>query len=33
MRAAGFRETGREQHTWPDGVTEDEIRYELKLAD
>jgi RimJ/RimL family protein N-acetyltransferase len=31
MRAAGFQQIGREQHTWPDGTTEDEIWYELKL--
>jgi RimJ/RimL family protein N-acetyltransferase len=31
MRAAGFRQIGREQHTWPDGATEDELWYEMKL--
>jgi GNAT superfamily N-acetyltransferase len=33
MRAAGFRETHRESHTWPDGAVEDEIFYELTLKD
>ncbi len=33
MRAAGFRETRRETHTWPDGATEDEIWFELKLGE
>jgi RimJ/RimL family protein N-acetyltransferase len=31
MRAAGFQPTHREAHTWPDGATEDEIRFEMKL--
>jgi RimJ/RimL family protein N-acetyltransferase len=31
MRAAGFRETRRETHIWPDGATEDEIWFELRL--
>lgn len=31
MRAAGFQPIGRETHTWPDGATEDEIRFEMKL--
>jgi len=31
MRAAGFTETRRETHTWPDGATEDEIWFELRL--
>jgi GNAT superfamily N-acetyltransferase len=31
MRAAGFHQTRREMHTWPDGTTEDEIWFELKL--
>lgn len=31
MRAAGFAQTRRESHTWPDGVTEDEIWFELRL--
>ena len=31
MSGAGFRQTHREMHTWPDGATEDEIWYELRL--
>lgn len=31
MHAAGFQQIAREQHTWPDGATEDEIWYEMKL--
>ena len=31
MRAAGFQQVGRETHTWPDGATEDEIWFEMKL--
>jgi GNAT superfamily N-acetyltransferase len=31
MRAAGFTQTRRETHTWPDGMTEDEIWFELRL--
>ena len=31
MSAAGFQPTHRETHTWPDGATEDEIWYELRL--
>ena len=31
MRAAGFKETRREPHTWPNGATEEEIWFELKL--
>ena len=31
MRAAGFQPTHREALTWPDGATEDEIWYELRL--
>jgi GNAT superfamily N-acetyltransferase len=31
MRAAGFAQIRHETHTWPDGVTEDEIWFELKL--
>jgi RimJ/RimL family protein N-acetyltransferase len=31
MRTAGFQPTHREPRTWPDGVTEDEIWYELRL--
>jgi RimJ/RimL family protein N-acetyltransferase len=27
----GFRYTGRATHTWPDGVTEDELIYELEI--
>ncbi len=33
MRAAGFNLTHRETHTWPDGATEDEIWYEMRLGD
>ena len=29
----GFRLTGREPHTWPDGTTEDEIWYELRIRE
>ena len=32
MRAAGFAQSHRETHTWPDGVTEDEIWFELMLG-
>ncbi len=31
MRAAGFTQTRRETHRWPDGATEDEIWFELRL--
>jgi len=31
MRAAGFQQVGREQHSWPDGATEDELWFEMKL--
>jgi RimJ/RimL family protein N-acetyltransferase len=31
MRAAGFQPTHRETRSWADGVTEDEIWYELRL--
>jgi RimJ/RimL family protein N-acetyltransferase len=31
MRAAGFQPTHCEAHTWPDGATEDEIWFEIKL--
>ena len=31
MSGAGFHQTHRETHTWPDGATEDEIWYELRL--
>jgi GNAT superfamily N-acetyltransferase len=31
MTAAGFQPTHRETQTWPDGATEDEIWYELRL--
>lgn len=31
MRAAGFQPTDHEAHTWPDGATEDEIWFEMKL--
>ena len=31
MRAAGFKPTHRETQIWPDGATEDEIWYELRL--
>jgi GNAT superfamily N-acetyltransferase len=33
MSGAGFKQTHREAHTWPDGVTEDEIWFELRLGD
>lgn len=28
---SGFRQTGAEPRLWPDGVTEDDVRYELML--
>jgi len=31
IRSAGFQRTHREAHSWPDGTTEDEIWYELRL--
>ena len=31
MRAAGFEQTGRQHHTWPDGASEDELWFEMKL--
>ena len=31
MRAAGFVQSRRETHTWPDGAMEDEIWFELTL--
>jgi len=30
-QAFGFQYVGREPHTWPDGVTEDELIYELLI--
>jgi GNAT superfamily N-acetyltransferase len=33
IRAGGFQPVGRRSHTWPDGTTEDEISYELKLVE
>lgn len=32
MRAAGFAQSRRGTHTWPDGATEDEIWFELTLG-
>jgi len=32
-RRLGFTYIGREPRTWPDGITEDELIYELQLTD
>lgn len=32
-QAWGFKETGRESTTWPDGTVEDDVQYELPVND